>query len=197
MKTIYLFLLAIILFASSCIQTSGMHLRVFVFTDINIDAGDPDDRQSLVHLLWYADELRIEGIVPDRWDARGLEACKMVVEEYAKDYINFDLDKQRYPSPSSVESTLTINKDDAIKRFKEAASDRSSPLYVLIWGNMVNFGEALSQNPGLNENIRVITIATNLMKEEHIQYLPEHWEKTDKPCTQYNWNGFGRNEIYN
>jgi len=24
--------------------------RVFVFTDINIDSGDPDDRQSLIHL---------------------------------------------------------------------------------------------------------------------------------------------------
>lgn len=32
--------------------------RVFIFTDINIDAGDPDDRQSLIHLLWYANELQ-------------------------------------------------------------------------------------------------------------------------------------------
>lgn len=30
--------------------------RVLVFTDIDIDQGDPDDRQSLVHLLWYADD---------------------------------------------------------------------------------------------------------------------------------------------
>jgi hypothetical protein len=42
--------------------------RVFVFTDINIDSGDPDDRQSLIHLIWYANEIRIEGVVPERWN---------------------------------------------------------------------------------------------------------------------------------
>ena len=36
--------------------------RVLIFTDINIDSGDPDDRQSLIHLLWYANELEIKGL---------------------------------------------------------------------------------------------------------------------------------------
>ena len=68
--------------------------RVFIFTDINIDQGDPDDRQSLIHLLWYADELTVEGIVPDRWNAQGYEACKLALNAYADDYQNYHLIKK-------------------------------------------------------------------------------------------------------
>lgn len=45
-------------------QPVGKRLKILwdrLFTDINIDKGDPDDRQSLIHLLWYADEL--QGII--------------------------------------------------------------------------------------------------------------------------------------
>jgi hypothetical protein len=197
MKALFLFFLTVSLFSSSCTQNGERKARVFVFTDINIDKGDPDDRQSLVHLLWYADELMIEGIVPDRWYAGGLEACNLVLEAYSNDFNEFSLAEKRYPKPSDIENTFAVDLDDAMIRFREAASNTASPLYVLIWGNMVNFGEALRQNPELAGNIRVITIGTDLMKEEHIEFLPENWEKTDQPCTQYNWNGFGRNQLYN
>ncbi|MDF1573143.1 MAG: DUF1593 domain-containing protein [Bacteroidales bacterium] len=80
MQRIFLFIVfGLILLGSS---TAKENPRVFVFTDINIDSGDPDDRQSLIHLLWYANELQIQGIVPDRWNARSVEACNMVVDAY-------------------------------------------------------------------------------------------------------------------
>ena len=57
-------------FMSGCnASTHEYKPQVFIFTDINIDQGDPDDRQTLIHLLWYADEVEIKGIVPDRWNA--------------------------------------------------------------------------------------------------------------------------------
>ena len=62
---------------------------------------------------------------------------------------------------------------------------------------MVNFGEVLRTNPELSKNIRVITIGTDLMMEANRPYLPESWEKTEKPCEQYNWNGHGRDQIFN
>ncbi|MDZ7721817.1 MAG: DUF1593 domain-containing protein [candidate division KSB1 bacterium] len=170
--------------------------RVFVFTDINIDAGDPDDRQSLVHLLWYADELRIEGIVPDRWEAQGYKACELALKSYYKDYQSFQLAEKGYPLPDSLKNRVAIDFDHAMQLFVKAASVQTNPLYVLIWGNMVNFGKALRQNPDLSDNIRVITIGTHLMMEEYRVHIPESWEKTEKPCEQYNWNGFGRNEIF-
>ncbi len=178
-------------------QQNNLQPRVFVFTDINIDSGDPDDRQSLIHLLWYANELKIEGIVPDRWDARGLEACQLAVAAYEKDYKTFQFDKKKYPDPATVNKLLATDFNDAIKRFQKAASEEKNPLYVLVWGSMVNFGEVLRTNPELSKNIRVITIGTDLMMEANRPQLPESWEKTDKPCEQYNWNGHGRDEIFN
>ncbi len=195
MNYIKLFSLISVLFLS-CQKVTPNLPRVFVFTDINIDKGDPDDRQSLIHLLWYANELKIEGIVPDRRDAMGLEACQMVVDAYSKDYDNFNFKKKGYPSPAEIQETLTLNTEDTRNRFAKAASDLSSPLWVLIWGSMENFGNTLRQYPELAKNIKVITIASNLMKEVDIPELPESWEKTDQPCTQYNWNGHGRNQIF-
>jgi hypothetical protein len=40
-------LLLVLLVGTACSSLAAKP-RVFVFTDINIDAGDPDDRQSLV-----------------------------------------------------------------------------------------------------------------------------------------------------
>lgn len=170
--------------------------NVFIFTDINIDSGDPDDRQSLVHLLWYADELDIKGIVPERWDAEGYEACKLAVDRYSKDYVIYKLYEAGYPRKEVIEKVIAGNKIEAEKLFCAAANDNSKPLYVLVWGNMLLFNNIIMKYPELSDGIRVITIGTNLMLEDNIKYLPENWKKFEKPCEQNNWNGFGRNEIF-
>lgn len=196
MNYIRLFIFATVTFLLSCSKESLIQPRVFVFTDINIDKGDPDDRQSLIHLLWYANELKIEGIVPDRWNAMGLEACQMAVEAYGEDYEKYGFKEKDYPAPADILALLATDSDDTRQKFAQAASDTSSPLWVLIWGSMENFGNTLRQYPELAKNIRLITIGTNLMMEENIQYIPEGWEKTELPSTQYNWNGHGREQIF-
>lgn len=179
---------------SACQPVDSGQPRVFIFTDINIDAGDPDDRQSLIHLLWYADELKIEGIVPDRWDAKGFEACQMVLEAYAKDYEMY-LTHKNYPAPDKLSKLIAKDKQTAIQQFVKAAQQDDTPLYVLVWGNMKLFSEALSGTPALAENIRLITIGTGLMLEKNIPHIPESWE-VSAPCKQLNWNGAGRAKIY-
>lgn len=174
----------------------GQSERVFIFTDINIDQGDPDDRQSLVHLLWYANELQIEGIVPDRWSARGLEACLLAMDAYAKDYELYDFDKKGYMTPSRLTDRIAVDIDDAEHLLTTALSDTTSPLYILVWGNMRNAGNLISGHVDKLGHIRLITIGTNLMIEEYRQHLPATWPATEKPCEQYNWNGFGRDELY-
>lgn len=170
--------------------------RVFIFTDINIDAGDPDDRQSLIHLLWYADELKIEGIVPDRWNAMGLEACNLAIDAYAEDYRNFSFKKKNYPEPEYLRNIVAKNAEEAYELFYSAVSADSSPLYVLVWGNMELFSKILLKRPEYSGNIRLITIGTGLMPEDDIKSMPASWTKSE-PCVQLNWNGQGRNSIYN
>lgn len=179
----------------SCKPEIAEKPRVFIFTDININSGDPDDRQSLIHLLWYADELEIEGIVPDRWNAFGLEACQLAVNAYSKDFQMYELGKKGYPLPERIQTLLATGTEDAVDRFIRAASREDSPLYVLVWGNMELVGSALRKQPELSKNIRLITIGTGLMSEEHMQFLPEDWPRSE-PCVQLNWNGWGRNDIY-
>ena len=160
--------------------------RVFVFTDINIDQGDPDDRESLVHLLWYANELNIEGTVPDRWGAQGYEACMVAMEAYGKDYDAINMREKEYPSPEELERLVATDLKDAKNLFIKVASADDNPLYVLIWGAMQNFGNILRERPELYKNIRVITIGTDLMIEEYRKHIPESWPTTEKPCAQYN-----------
>lgn len=165
--------------------------QVFVFSDINIDQGDPDDRQSLVHLLWYANELDIRGIVPDRWNAQGMEASQLVVDAYALDYEQYDFAKKEYPAPQQIRNLLASNTDDALTRFGQAAREASAenPLYVLVWGNMQNVGKALRAHAEHVDHLRLVTIGTGL------KYGPKD-EVAGENCEEPNWNGPGRNKIF-
>jgi len=190
------FVVFVVLFLTLSSSESMGKPRVFIFTDINIDSGDPDDRQSLIHLLWYANELSIEGIVPDRWDANGYEACEMVLEAYSADYSTYAFGQKDYPHPDKIRGIIARNREDAFSLFPSAVSADDSLLYVLIWGNMDLFSSILLKDPEMARHIRVISIGTGLMLGEDIQYLPESWEKSP-PCHQLNWNGKGRSKIYN
>ncbi|MEX0323296.1 MAG: nucleoside hydrolase-like domain-containing protein [Puniceicoccaceae bacterium] len=188
-------LLFSLLLQLTVVQTHAQIPRVFVFTDINIDAGDPDDRQSLVHLFWYADEVKIEGVFAERSNAGGLEACQLALEAYSKDYKPFGFARKGFPTPKSLESVITSDYATAESLFRTAASNDESILYLLVWGNMQNVAKLLSENPGLAENVRLLTIGTDLLLERDRPHLPESWEKVE-PCKQPNWNGKGRNALF-
>jgi hypothetical protein len=182
-------LTALLVFCTILCYARKAKPRVFIFTDININKGDPDDRQSLVHLLWYADELDIQGIVPDRWNAQGMEASLMAIEAYEKDYQKYRFKRKGYPSAQKLKDLLAKDTPDAVERLRKAAFSSQEPLYVLVWGNMVNFGKALKQHPEISQKIRLITIGTGL------KYGPED-EVAGEQCNVPNWNGPGRNEIF-
>jgi len=190
------YLIQLFLFTSIFLQAGAHDLpRVFVFTDINIDSGDPDDRQSLVHLFWYANEVAVEGIVPERWNAGGYEACTLALEAYRMDFIENSFKKLGYPDPDALKSRIAKDTVEALRLFLAAASEERSPLYVLVWGNMELVKTFLLQRPEVKKNIRLITIGTGLMLEKDFPYIPEDWPKS-KPCKQLNWNGSGRNDLY-
>ncbi len=163
--------------------------RVFILTDINIEAGDPDDRQSMVHLLWYADELLIEGIVPDAWERRGLEATMLALDAYAADYEQFGFGMKGYPAPNDLAAKVAVDREDAVRRLRLAALASREPLWVLVWGNMITLRSALMEYPEISGRIRVVTIGTG------VKYGPRD-EVPGKDCTAPNWNGPGRNEIF-
>jgi Cellulose-binding Sde182, nucleoside hydrolase-like domain len=193
MKKLFLLLGASLILSVSC--QAGETPRVVIFTDINIESGDPDDRQSLIHLLWYANELQIQGIIPDRWNARSVEACNLVIDAYAEDFRNYSFHSKNYPAPEVLRKIVANDLEEAFNIFNAAVTDTCSPLYVLVWGNMKVISKILLTHPEYFQNIRLITIGTGLMLEKDIKNLPKNCEKS-KACEQLNWNGFGRNAIY-
>ena len=50
--------------------------RIVIISDIRVGKGDPDDRQSMAHLMMYANEVDILGIWPDNLDS-GVEGTRI------------------------------------------------------------------------------------------------------------------------
>jgi hypothetical protein len=162
--------------------------RVFVTTDISDGEGDPDDLQSLCHLMYYADEFNIRAIVPDRFRQTARAAFAIALSKYERDY-NSPWTKFRqydYPTPSEMERLVKTKFDVAMRTFvAEAEKDDAGPLYVLAWGNLNFLAAALKNRPDLVKNIRLISIATDPLAPS---------DKGDGE--KKNWISPERNEIF-
>lgn len=126
----------------------GSHgrLRLVIETDAG---GDPDDEQSLVRLLLYANEWDIEGIIANRSRARerenlnpertGLGIVRRLLGAYAVCYPNLVQHDSRYPKPDVLLKRTVAGyegMDDAVKLII-AAVDRPDPrpLWYSDWGS--------------------------------------------------------------
>lgn len=168
-------------------ETARQKPRVIITTDINAGSGDPDDRQSLCHLLWYANDLDIRAILPDRFSPTAIEACNIALDLYARDFRQHQFGSHGYPSAKSLRTeVLVTERGAAIKRIiDEALRDDDSPLWVLVWGNMRLIGDALNAEPKIAERLRLITIGTNLKAKE-----------SGGDGRESNWNGGGRPYVF-
>src|SRR5688572_25957562 len=80
-------------------------LRLLIETDAG---GDPDDEQSLVRFLLYANEWDVEGIIANRPDVRpgenhnrersGLGVVQQLLNAYGACYTNLVRNDPRYPT---------------------------------------------------------------------------------------------------
>ena len=64
----------------------GAPHRVIVTSDIG--GTDPDDFQSMAHVLLYADVLEIEGLISSPFDQGGKDHILRVIDAYERDYPN-------------------------------------------------------------------------------------------------------------
>ena len=79
---------------------AGERPRVIVSTDVG--GSDPDDFQSMVHLLMYADVLDIEGLIsspPNAGRAKHLHEC---LDAYAEDFGKLKRASSRFPTPACI-----------------------------------------------------------------------------------------------
>lgn len=169
-------LILIFVLASSCTSASKENLdntkeryRVVVSTDIG--GTDPDDFQSMAHLLLYADILDIEGLISSAFGQGRKEQILQVIDEYEKDYPNLIKHSDKYPTPDALRSiTKQGEKERAgYKGYAEstegsewiikcAKKDDPRPLYLLVWGGIEDVAQALHDAPEIKEKLRVYWI---------------------------------------
>ena len=120
-------------------------LRVIIETDAG---GDPDDEQSLVRFLVYANEWDIEGIIANRPRARdgenrnpertGLGIVRALVRAYGQCYANLVRHDPRYPKPETLLARTVAGYDDTadgvnlIIRAVDGPDPR--PIWFCNWG---------------------------------------------------------------
>jgi hypothetical protein len=138
-------LLSLLLLASAFQIQAADRLRLIVETDAG---GDPDDEQSLVRFLLYANEWDVEGIIANRPLARegendntertGLGIVRRMVKAYENCYPKLRKHDQRYPEPAALLKRTVAgydNVDDGVE-LMIAAVDRDDPrpIWFLNWG---------------------------------------------------------------
>jgi hypothetical protein len=90
-------------------RPTGERHRVVVSTDIG--GTDPDDFQSLVHLLLYADVFDLEGLVSSPYGPGRRRHILEVIDQYERDYSNLKTWADLYPTAATLRA---ISKQGAI-----------------------------------------------------------------------------------
>ena len=120
-------------------------LRVIVETDAG---GDPDDEQSLVRFLLYANEWDVEGIIANRGAARerenrnrertGLGIVRQLVRAYGECYPNLIQHDPRYPKAEELLARTVAGYaevDEGVELIIKAVdADDPRPVWFMNWG---------------------------------------------------------------
>jgi hypothetical protein len=94
---------------------TGERFRVVVSTDLG--GSDPDDFQSMVHYLMYADGFDTEGLISSPPHAGRKQHILEVLDAYAVDYSKLRAQSARFPSPDALRA---ITKQGAVDSAPQA-----------------------------------------------------------------------------
>lgn len=151
-------------------QTKNSRPRVLISTDVG--GTDPDDNQSMIHLLMYNEAFRIEGLVSSPSFGEGnkeeiLHAIDLYEQDLPKlqkhvdglatpDYLR-SVTKQgrKGAAPFTGYSSPTEGSEWIIKCAKEESPE---PLWILGWGGLEDIAQALHDAPEIQTQIRVYWI---------------------------------------
>jgi hypothetical protein len=151
---------------------AGHRYRVIVSTDIG--GTDPDDFQSMVHFLLYADIFDIEGLIstsgisgPGR-----VQDIFDVIDCYEKDYANLRKYSDKYPTPEALRAITKQGETNfvpypGVQSSTEgsewivacARRDDPRPLYILGWGGIEDVAQALHDAPDILPKLRMYWVA--------------------------------------
>lgn len=144
--------------------------RILVSTDIG--GTDPDDNQSMTHLLMYSDLFTIEGLVSSpSYGSGSKEEIFRMIELYMKDLPKLQKHNKELAAPDYLRS-ITKQGRMGSAPFKGytaptegsewiiscARKENPQPLWVLVWGGLDDLAQALHDAPEIQHKIKVYWI---------------------------------------
>jgi hypothetical protein len=165
----------------------GVRHRVLVSTDIG--GTDPDDQQSMVHLLLYADVFDLEGLVSSPYGPGRKSHILEVIDRYEQDYPNLRTYSDRYPTPDALraitkQGEIPVAPYAGVRQATEgsrwiverARAADPRPLYVLVWGGLEDLAQALHDAPDILPKLRVHFVGGPNKKwsPDAYQYIASH-----------------------
>jgi hypothetical protein len=162
--------------------------RVIVSTDIG--GTDPDDFQSLIHYLMYADKFDTEGLISSPYGEGRRKHILQILDLYEKDYPQLKAHSGDFPTPNQLRAVTkqgALNRAPGIgwsspsegSRWITACARRKSsqPLWVLVWGGLDDVAQALHDAPDIAGKLRVYFIAGPNKKwsADAYQYVARHF----------------------
>src|SRR5690625_2729324 len=160
--------------------------RVLVSTDIG--GTDPDDFQSMVHLLLYADVLDLEGLLSSPYgDGRAADIHR-VIDCYEHDFDQL-CRHARYPQPDALRALVkqgAIDRADHHGRtgttegsdwiVQRARAEDERVLDVLVWGGLDDVAQSLHEAPDIADRLRVHYIGgpNTMWSVNAYRYLEAH-----------------------
>lgn len=167
--------------------------RILISTDIG--GTDPDDNQSMAHLLMYCGQFDIEGLVssPSFGNGSKQEILKMI-GLYEKDLPDLKKHLKNYTSPDVLRSLCKQGRHGSApyKGYAEptegsewiikcAKKKSERPLWVLVWGGLEDVAQALHDAPEIASAIKVYWIGGPNKKwsvnsySYIVSHFPELW----------------------
>ncbi|MFN3150201.1 nucleoside hydrolase-like domain-containing protein [Bremerella sp.] len=186
MPLVLMFLTNMILGQHDSLSAADKH-RVIVSTDIG--GTDPDDFQSMVHLLVYADCLDIEGLISSPFGPGRKQHILDVIACYEKDYKNLRTYSDEYPTPDALRAMTKQGETESapyagVRDSTEgsrwivecALRDDPRPLHVMVWGGVEDLAQALHDAPDILPKLRVYYIGGPNKKwgPDAYQYIADH-----------------------
>ena len=144
--------------------------RVLISSDIG--GTDPDDNQSVAHLLMYSNEFDIEGLVssPSFGDGHKGEFLRMI-DIYEKDLPKLSQHIGGLMTPGQLRPLVKQGRQSEAPAcgygeptegsdwiVRQARKDDPRPLYILVWGCLEDVAQALHDAPDIASKLRVYWI---------------------------------------
>lgn len=176
-KKAVMVLLAMVCLALMSCECSGRGTRELPFKPrilISTDIGgtDPDDNQSMTHLVMYSDLFDIEGIVSTpSYGSGSKEEILRMIDLYEQDYPKLVAHVPDLMSPDALRSVCKQGCRGAAPLagygkptegsewiVECARREDERPLYILVWGALEDVAQALHDAPDIKPHIRVYWI---------------------------------------